>query len=341
MQLEARLRAFAGFVRRGSFSGAAQELRISQPAVSKHIKEIERDLGVKLIDRGTRALTRAGDYLASHVLRAEAILMRAAVGVAALREPERGTLSICASGTPGTYVLPDVVADYQRMHPGVRLHFELATSSEAVAAVRSHRAEIGVVGGFVAAPEIEAEPLIEDEIVVVGPPTFNGQGLSRDDLETMTWISRESGSATRVVADEALAELGIVPRRRLDLPAWEAIKLAVRRGHGIAAFSRLAVTEELAAGTLVVLSVLPWRVRRTFSLIRIRDAHLSAPAEQFLHMLRKRCSHFQSRGEPGTGETQMVTVGMSKTVHWNFMEARDQCTAASEISISPKRGRHL
>src|ERR1700722_3536256 len=103
MELGARLRAFAGFVRRGSFTGAAEELRISQPAVSKHIADIERDLGVKLIERRSRELTAAGELLASHVLRAEAILAQAAHGIAALREPGLRKLTIWASGTPGTY----------------------------------------------------------------------------------------------------------------------------------------------------------------------------------------------------------------------------------------------
>ena len=112
--------------------------------------------------------------------------------------------------------------------------------------------------------------------------------MSRDDLESLTWISREEGSATRVVADSALAELGIVPTRRLALPAWEAIKLAVRRGHGIAAFSRHALAEELEAGTLVVIPFVPWKVRKTISIVRIRDATLTPPAHQFLLMLRAR-----------------------------------------------------
>lgn len=288
MELGARLRAFAGFVRRGSFTGAAEELRISQPAVSKHIADMERDLGVKLIERRSRALTAAGEYLASHVLRAEAILAQAAYGVAALREPGLGLLSIRASGTPGTYLLPDVIASFQQQHPGMRVDFELATSSEVVKAVRSHRAEIGVTGGFVAASEIEAEPLIEDEIVIVGARSFAGRQLTRDDLESLTWISREAGSATAAIADGALADLGIAPNVRLALPSWEAIKLAVRRGHGIAAFSRLAVTEELEAGTLVVIPFVPWKVRRTFSIVRIRDAALTPAAHQFLLMLRER-----------------------------------------------------
>ena len=290
MELGARLRAFAGFVRRGSFSGAAAELRISQPAVSKHVADMERELGVKLIERRSRTLTAAGEFLASHVLRADALLRQAAHGLTALREPMSGALSIVAAGTPGTYVLPEIVAAFQQAHPGVRMQFELATSAEVINAVRSHRAEIGVSGGFVAAPEIEAEPLIEDEVVIVGPPSFAGRRVSRDELELLTWISREEGSATRVIADGALADLGIVPRRRLALPAWEAIKIAVRRGHGIAAFSRLALTEELAAGTLTMIPFVPWKVRRTFSIVRIRDAALTPPAQQFLELLRARCS---------------------------------------------------
>ena len=288
MRLEARLRAFAGFVRRRSFSGAAEELRISQPAVSKHIADLERQLGTRLIERRSGALTAAGDFLASHVLRAEAILAQAAYGIGALRESPSGSLSVRAAGISGTYLLPEVIANFQQAHPGMPINFQLGTSAEVVNAVRSHHAEIGVAGGFLAAPEIEAEPLIEDEVVIVGHRGFKGKRLSRDDIESLTWISREEGSATRVVADNALAELGIVPKRRLALPAWESIKLAVRRGHGIAALSRIAMAEELEAETLVIIPFVPWKVRRTISIIRIRDAALTPPAHQFLLMLRAR-----------------------------------------------------
>ena len=299
MKIEARLRAFTGFVRRRSFSGAAEELRISQPAVSKHIADLERELGTKLIERRSGVLTAAGDFLATHILRAEAILAQAALGIGALRDPGLGSLSVQAAGIAGTYLLPDVMANFQQKYPGVRVNFQLGTSAEVVGAVRSHRAEIGVVGGFVAAPEIEAEPLIEDEVVIVGPPDFKGKHLTRDDLESLTWISREEGSATRVVADSAMADLGIVPKRRLELPAWEAIKLAVRRGYGIAAISRHALVEELEAGTLVVVPFVPWRVRKTISIVRIRDAALTPPAHQFLLMLRARWGHtFSWLGSP-------------------------------------------
>ncbi len=289
MKLEARLRAFTAFARRRSFSGAAHELDISQPAVSRHIADLERDLRAVLIDRRLGTLTAAGDFLANHALRAEAILAQTTRGIEALREPGEGGFSVYAGGISGTYLLPDVVVAFQQRHPQVRVNFLLGTSAEVVKAVRSHQAEIGIAAGLVAAPEIDAEPLLEDEIVIAGPPQLKGRRLSRDELEALTWISREEGSATRALADSALAELGIIPSRRLALPAWELIKLAVRRGHGIAAFSRLVVANELKDGTLVVVPFMPWKVRRMTSVIRIRDASLTPAARAFVDMLHAHC----------------------------------------------------
>jgi DNA-binding transcriptional LysR family regulator len=158
-----------------------------------------------------------------------------------------------------------------------------------IEAVRAHRAELGVTGGFTTAAELEAEPLLEDEIVVVAAPDISRQRLTRDSLEELIWISREEGSATRVLADDALASLGFVPRRRLALPAWESIKIAVRAGYGIAAFSWQAVQEELASGTLVEIPLGNARARRMFSLVRIRDATLTPSAKALADALRVQC----------------------------------------------------
>jgi DNA-binding transcriptional LysR family regulator len=292
MDLEARLRAFAAFARRRSFSAAAQEIRISQPAVSKHIADVEREAGVKLVERQPRggALTPAGEFLANHVLRAQALLVQAARGVAEFRQPATGSLSVVASGVPGTYLLPEVVATFQREHPGVRVSIEMATSARAVESLRSHRAEFGVVGGFAAAPEIDAEPLLEDEIVVVGPPHLAGRKMSRRELESATWISREEGSASRAAVEAAWVDLGLTPSQRLELPSWEAVKLVVSRGHGVAACSRFAVEGELRTGSLALIRSRWWSVRRTISIIRLREAALTPSAREFLTMLKARWS---------------------------------------------------
>jgi LysR family transcriptional regulator, transcriptional activator of the cysJI operon len=305
MRLEAQLRAFAAFARRHSFSGAAQDLRISQPAVSKHIADIERQLGVSLVERRRRgsALTTAGQFLANYVLRAEAILAQAAFGIPEFRTPGMGSLTIVAAGVSGTYLLPEVITCFQQAHPGIRVALELGTSASAVEAVRSHRAELGMVGGFVAAPEIEAAPLLENEIVVVGPPRLARRRLTRDELEALTWISREEGSATRALVEAAFADLGITPKRRLELPSWEAIKLMVKRDYGVAACSRFAVDEELRAGLLAVIPLRGWKVRNRISIIRVRDAALTPAAQQFLDTLRGQMRKIANRKRATTTRT--------------------------------------
>src|SRR5215510_1265157 len=99
MELEARLRAFAAFSRRRSFSAAAAELRISQPAVSKHIADLEQVLGLKLVERTRRdgTLTTAGDFVANHVLRAESLLAQAGLGAAQFRQSGSGSVAVVAS----------------------------------------------------------------------------------------------------------------------------------------------------------------------------------------------------------------------------------------------------
>ena len=290
MELEARLRAFAAFARRRSFSAAARELSISQPAVSKHIAEVEREAGVKLVERRPRGgeLTPAGEFLANHVLRAQALLAQAARGVAEFRQRATGSLTIVASGVPATYLLPEVVVAFQRVHPGVRVSIVSGASAQTMDALRSHRAELGVVGGFAAAPEIEAEPLVEEEIVVVGSPRLAGRRMSRRDVEAATWISPYEGSATRAAVEAAWADSGITPSRRLELPSWEAVKLAVARGHGVAGCSQFTVEGELRTGSLAIVRLRGWKVRRTISIVRHRDAMLTPSAREFVAMLHAR-----------------------------------------------------
>jgi LysR family transcriptional regulator, transcriptional activator of the cysJI operon len=290
MDLEPRLRAFGAVARRRSFSGAAADLAISQPAISKHVADLERKLDLQLVQRGQQGstLTPAGEFLANHILRAEAILAQAIRGVAEFRHPGAGTLSIVASGIPGTYLLPEVIGVFHLAHPNVRIALELQTSASAVEWLRVHRAELGVVGGFAAAPEIEAEALVEDTIILVGPRQLEGRRMSRRELESLTWISREKGSASRAAVEAAWRDLGFVPTRRLELPSWEAVKLAVIQGAGIAACSRFAVESELHRGAVVLIRFRPWNVRRTISIIRVRDASLTPSATEFLTMLRAR-----------------------------------------------------
>lgn len=283
MKLEARLRAFAAFARQKSFSGAAAELRISQPAISKHIAELERALRLELVDRMRRdgTLTGAGAFVANYVLRAEALLERANIGAEQFRKSGSGVVAVATSSLTGTYLLPEIIAEFRHAHPDVHVALHVGTAEQAIELLRSYRAELGFVAGTASAPEIESEPLFEYDVVVVGSPAIIPQRTSRKALEALNWISREEGSATRISSDAGLARLGIVPRNRLELPSNEAIVHAVKRGYGIAAISRYVVANELRSGSLVVIRVRGWKVRNVVSALRVRDATLTPSAETF------------------------------------------------------------
>jgi DNA-binding transcriptional LysR family regulator len=174
---------------------------------------------------------------------------------------------------------------------------QIGTAQQAVEQLRSHRAELGFVAGIVGAPEIEAEQLLDYEVVIVGKPDLVPRKPSRDNLERLTWISLEKGAATRASSDAGLARLSIVPRRRLDLPSIEALVHAVRKGYGIAAISRNVVSGDLYGGTLARIQLRGWDVCNSVSVLRVRDAALTPAAEQFWRFARDRL--VKERGPKG------------------------------------------
>jgi DNA-binding transcriptional LysR family regulator len=288
MNVEARLRAFAAVAREGSFSRAALKLYVSQPAVSKHVASLEAELGTQLVVRGRpgATLTPTGQILADYVLRAEALLGNARRAVEAGVDAQMGTLAIAASGIPGTYLLPELLSRFHERHAALEIDFRVATSAGALELVRAHEVELAVVGGMTLPPELDSDPLVEDEIVLVGPTELGGRRLRPKELEGQTWISREEGSATRAAVEAARWQIGLHVVRTLELPSWEAVKLAVASGAGIAAISHFALALELQARTLAILDIPRWRLSRTISVVRARDVPLTPPAERFFELLR-------------------------------------------------------
>jgi DNA-binding transcriptional LysR family regulator len=289
MDVEARLRAFAAVARAGSFSRAAERLYVSQPAVSKHVASLEAEVGRQLVVRGRGgvSLTPAGQVLADYVLRAEALLAHARRALAAGADAQIGTVSIAASGIPGTYVLPDLLARFHEQHPNVEIDLRFSTSAGALELVRAHDVELAIVGGMTVPSELASEPLLEDDVVLIGPPELGGRRLRARDLEAWTWISREEGSATRAAVEAARWQIGLRAVRTLELPSWEAVKLAVASGAGIAAISKRALTLELEAASVAVLDVPRWRLSRTIVVVRAQGVPLTPPAERFLALLTR------------------------------------------------------
>jgi DNA-binding transcriptional LysR family regulator len=173
---------------------------------------------------GTAAAWPLAARAQNHVLRAEAILAQAGLGIAEFREPGAGSLMVVAPGITGTYLLPDVIAAFQKRYPGVRVSLELGTSARAVESLRAHRAELGVIGRLVTAPEIEAEPLVEDEIVIVGP---RRQALAQHTSERSDGGIKQS--QTKVYEAVASPTTALVSTRGIGVTARAAHGIQFRR----------------------------------------------------------------------------------------------------------------
>src|SRR5262249_37480593 len=276
----------------GSMTRGAEHLQISQPAVSKQIQALERILGVHLFDRiGRRIyLSQAGEMLADYARRLFALAREAETTMADLRAAGRGKLTIGASTTIGTYLLPGVLAEFWRRHPGVELLVEIENTEQVHRRLAGLELDIGLTEGFVEGEELEAEVFHRDELVVIAPPGHRLAGEPRVPLSAVQgepFILREPGSGARGGWERALGRLKLAVRVAMALGSTEAIKRVVAAGVGLAVVSRLAVDAECAAGTLAVLPVAGLRIARPLHLVRRRGRRDGPALKAFCGVLRE------------------------------------------------------
>lgn len=284
------LRIFAFVAEYGGFSRAAVALRLSQPAVSKSVRELEREVGLALFDRGGRTprLTDAGSALLVRARELFGIERVAEEELGALRGLERGILRVGASTTIATYFLPELLARFHAQHPGVVLRVLSANTRSVARRLLEGRLDIALVEGPVEHERIEVVQWREDELVVIAPATHSlvrRRRLTASDLKDEPFILREPGSGTRVVAEVALAEHGIHPSAALQLGSTEAIKQAVAAGLGLALVSRAAAADQLALGYIAVLRISGMTVRRPLTDLRLAGRSPSATTLAFRQLL--------------------------------------------------------
>ncbi|MHB1265868.1 MAG: LysR family transcriptional regulator [Gemmatimonadaceae bacterium] len=287
------LRVFAAVVDAGGFSRAAALLRLSQPAVSKAVAVLEREVGVPLLERGTRGirLTEAGTALHGRARELFAVERTAEEELRALRGLERGVLRVGASTTIATYLLPPILGAFQAERPGVVIRVASANTRTIARALLQRRLDVALVEGPVSDPRIAVERWREDEMAVIAPPTHRLVAARRTiapaSLATEPFISRERGSGTREVAERALAEHGLTPAVALTLASTEAVKQAVAAGLGLAIVSRAAAADQLALGRVVEVRVRGLELRRAFTLLRLPGRAPSAVGRAFEELLRR------------------------------------------------------
>ena len=286
-----QLRIFYTVARLGSFSRAAEELRISQPSVSIQVADLERSLSVDLFEQlGKRIyLTDAGRVLEDYARQILNLVEEANSALAEVAGEYRGRLTIGASSTPGTYVLPRVIGAFQERFPNVTVTLDIANTRRIQERILRNELDVGIVGWEVSSHNLEVLPLLEDELVLVVPPGHQlaqAETVQAKVLRDQRVIMRERGSGTREAAEAALREAGVVLSPAMELGSNEAIKETVAAGLGVTILSTLAVAPEVAARRLIVVPMNDVSIRRSFRVVYHRDKRMGKALRTFLDMLQ-------------------------------------------------------
>jgi DNA-binding transcriptional LysR family regulator len=286
------LRVFARVAEEGGFTRAAHTLRLSQPAVSKAVRELERQTGVPLIERAGRAtrLTAAGEALFARARELFAVERSAEEELRALRGLSGGVLRVGASTTVATYLLFPYLARFRETNPAVKLRVASANTRAIARALLERRLDVALVEGPVRHARIEVIPWREDELVLITPPAHRlatKRSIDLRELSREPLIVREPGSGTRRVAERALAAQGVSPTVTLQLGSTEAIKQAVAAGLGVAFVSRFAVEEQVKLGRIAAVRVRESALRRMLTELRLRGRAEGPGAVAFRQLLSR------------------------------------------------------
>jgi DNA-binding transcriptional LysR family regulator len=291
-----QLAAFCTVVERRSFSQAAEQLGVTQPAVSLQIRSLEKRLGHRLLDRSGRRVepTEAGQRLYRSAQRMLALEEQLLQELGEEAEGElTGKLEIGASTGPGGTVIPLVLAEFQRRHPQVHVALSVFDTQRVVEQVARRELELGVVGAATRYRGVSFEPFFRDEVVLACPPDhrFAGRTIGLDELRGEPLVLMQEGAGVRQVIDDELRAHGVRLRDldvRLELGLQESVRAAVLGGYGVTFVSRTAIESDLAAGTLATARVQGLDPAREILLVRSTGRTETRAAQEFAEFARER-----------------------------------------------------
>src|SRR5215210_1285408 len=284
-----QLASFCAVVDHESFSLAAEQLGVTQPAVSLQIRSLEKRLGRQLLDRSGRRVepTEAGRRLYRSAQRMLEDVADAGDGELA------GTLEIGASTGPGGSVVPLLLCEFQRANPSLRISLTVSDTQTIVDQVAARELALGIVGAARRHRGITFEPFLRDEVVLACPPDhrFAGRTISLDELRTEPQIVMQEGAGVRQVIEDALRSDGLRLRDldvKLELGLQESVKSAVAAGYGITFISRSAIEAELSTRAIATARVEGLEPAREISLATATGRTMPRTAAAFLEFARGR-----------------------------------------------------
>ncbi|MEL0438674.1 LysR family transcriptional regulator [Phycobacter sp. K97] len=293
-----QLQIFQEVAQHLSYTRAAEMLHLTQPAVFAQVRQLEDQTGHKLIERKgkTLFLTEAGETV---LLSAQRILGEAEdldMRLTELRGLARGRLRLAVVST-AKYDIPARIGAYSKSYPGIDVALTVCNREEILSRFDQNADDLYVLGTPPHELEAEIERFAENPLVAIAPPDHPlaaQTGLTMKDLAEYPFLTRESGSGTRLAAERCFEEAGAAPRVRLELGANEAVKQGVIAGLGLSVLSRSTVALELRHGYLTELDVVPFPIVRHWHAVWPKARQLTLAAEAFLQQLR---APIQGEGE--------------------------------------------
>lgn len=290
-----QLEVFLAVAESGSFSRGAETTFITQSTVSQHISALEKEFGVKLLDRTGRGalLTEGGKVLLQHARRIIADARGIELTMGRFKGVEDVTLSVGGSNIPGSYMIPAAIPSLLERFPGLRITLLQGDSRETLERIAREEVELGIIGSRFAEEGFTFIPLGRDEIRLVVSRQHRWRrrkAVNPEELLEEAFILREPGSGTGKTVRDALAKAGVSPAR-LKVRAWlgsnEAVKHAVRGGLGISFLSEVSVRRELERGELAEVRVRGVEISRQFYLASRAGRELSPAATAFAGVMEE------------------------------------------------------
>lgn len=290
--IDIRLKVFRSVATWLSFTKAADEMFVSQPAISKHVQELEKEYGVRLFDRiGHRIqLTPAGQLMLDHACRIIDAYQRLDYDMKRLQSKYEGELRIGASTTISQYVMPEFIARFRKRYPEVRLTMLSGNSHEIETALAAGRIDLGMVEGVKRQPQYKYTPFMADELVAIvrtGNPLACRDEISLDELKTVPIVLREWGSGTLDVIQQTLRAHGVSLSQlnvEMNFGTTEGIKHFVLQSDCMGIISVRAVYQEVYAQLFKILEIGDCKIVRQFCFVEKRgeESGLQKQFRQFI-----------------------------------------------------------
>jgi len=280
-----QLKVFEAVARHMGFTRAAEELHLSQPAVSMQVKQLEEHVGLPLFEQVGKKifLTEAGREMFHYAREIANQLEEAEEVIEALKGVQRGRLDIAVASTAnhfGTRLL----AAFSRLHPSVTIKLDVTNRETLLKQLADNEKDLVIMGRPPANMELDAEPFMDNPLVVIahaGHPWAKEKDIDPERLRDRTFVVREKGSGTRQLMERFFEAHDIPFEPGMEMTSNEAIKHAVEAGLGLAVVSLHTLELELETKRLAVLDVQDFPIMRHWYLVHPRSKRLSPVAEAF------------------------------------------------------------